>query len=234
MKAWKDMSPRAKQITVALAGAAILAVIALMSRRRGGSEAGEPGSGGQPPFGSTFADNGEAAAGLGSAITEGLGNVALGLDQVNQRLDDIPAPTEVRTETQIVEVPVQPTATDAVAIQSTPNGNQVRRRAANQFTQTTGTRKGRDYKVIKRGKKTYRFYESAPGKGDFGKRAKDKVAVTKPKPAAKKPADDKKPAAKKPAAKRPAPKPKPSSPSRKPSTATRAPAHKPRPATKRR
>lgn len=228
---WSKLSPRAKQVTIALVGAAILAVIAIMSSRRGGATAAQDGSNGEPPFGSTFADNGEAAAGLGTAITGGLGEVATALGQVNDRLDQIPTAAP-EAQVQTVEVPTPytvetqtPSATDAVAIKSTPNGNQVRQRAANQFTQKTGTRAGRDFKVVTKNGKKYKFYESAPGKGDFGKNAKDKVAAgpaSKPKPSAKakpKPAGKPKPKPK-PSAK---PKPKPSSPSRRPPSTPKAP-----------
>ena len=71
----KSLTPRQKQIAVALAGAAVLALIALLSSRRGAAPdeatTQDPNAGQPAPLGSTFADNGEAAAGLSTAITTG-------------------------------------------------------------------------------------------------------------------------------------------------------------------
>lgn len=201
---WANLSPRAKQITLALGGAAILAVIALMSRRSTGGGVTSQGTGGEPPFGSTFADNGEAAAGLGTAITGGLGDVATALNAVNSRLDEVGAGTAQTVEVPtpyVVEVPSQPSATDAAVIAATPNGNQIRQTTAKKTTKAPAGKRGQDRAV--KGKTVVK--NGPPKSGAKPKKQAKPKAAPKPKPK---------------------PKPKPSSPSRRPAKTPQAPARR--------
>lgn len=81
------VNPRQKRIMMVVGAAAVLALLFMLSRGQGGGgeEATVSGvAGGEPPFGtgSTFADNGEAAAGLSTAITDGLADVSTSLYDV--------------------------------------------------------------------------------------------------------------------------------------------------------
>ncbi|HUR85649.1 MAG TPA: hypothetical protein VMY78_09910 [Solirubrobacteraceae bacterium] len=254
----KTLTPRQKQIAVALAGAAVLAVIALLSRRSGaGAEdpaATDPTGGAAAPVGSTFADNGEAAGGLSTAITEGLGNVALGLDSVGaqqsfvadslnqlaaQRAADsaaieqalgnltIPMPETFAPE------PVAQAATDRTSRPAAPAAAAAAKKPANVFTQTKGTRAGRQFRLVVSRGRNVRLYESAAGRGDFGKKAGSRIvagpnskaaAKAKPKPVAKPKAAAK-------AKARPAARPKAkatASPSRRPASRPKPPPRKKR------
>lgn len=245
LKSLKSLSPRQKQIALALAGASVLALIALLSRRKaagGAAAAAEDPTGGAPaPIGSTFADNGEAAAGLSTAITGGLGEVALGLGRVDDALAGLTADRNATTASIDAAIPaigiadaVPLPAVAAPAAVAQAAVNRTSRPVAGAHTQTVGKRAGLDYKVVIKGGKKLRFYESKKGAGDFGKKPGTKISVgaaSKPKaPAkAKAPAKKKAPAAK---AKAPAKKapvkakapPKKSTPSKKTAATPRAPA----------
>jgi hypothetical protein len=75
---FRNLSDRQKKILVAVGGGGLLALVAMLGRGRGaaatGAAATDPTGGAPAPVGSTFADNGEAAAGLSSALTDQLGS----------------------------------------------------------------------------------------------------------------------------------------------------------------
>jgi hypothetical protein len=236
----KSLTPKQKQIAVALAGTAVLAIIALLGRRNSAAPATDattdPQAGAAAPFGSTFADNGEAAGGLSTAITDGLGNVALGLDSVSaqqstvaeslnalaaQRQADSAAIEQALNNFQI---PTPAVAAPAAAAQAATarTTRPAPAKPAGVFTQTKGTRAGRNYKLVVSRGQNIRLYESAPGRKDYGKKPNTRIpagantkaaAKTKPKP-------------------KPAPKPKAKAKATAPS---KRPAHQPKtPARKRR
>src|SRR4051794_25884760 len=81
-----NLNPRQKKILIAVLAGGGLALVALLSRNRGGGTAAAADSGAlaTPSYGSagTFADNGAYAAGLGTDVTGALGDVAIALDQL--------------------------------------------------------------------------------------------------------------------------------------------------------
>lgn len=200
----KNLSPKQKKVALAVAAAAGLALIALLSRRNQRQAEAAPGAEGTfaspaGPGGSTFADNGEAMAGLSTVLTESLGEVALGLDatrQANEQttgqllsqseqttgqlLDAIQAIQESAARVpEVITVPVPAPAPAPAPPPAAVNRAGARRTAAPRgaILQSSGTRAGRAYKPVTKRGKFYRFYESAPGRGDFGKRAQDKIYV---------------------------------------------------------
>jgi LysM repeat protein len=228
---FRNLSDRQKKILVAVGGGGLLALIALLGRGRGGTAAAaaatDPTGGAAAPVGSTFADNGEAAAGLSSALTDQLGTslgdvggalagVTAGQQQIIDALqqfppagqqpignapsaDEIAAAVGPAVAASLIDAgtigrPAGATtaaATAARAVRSTKPGV---------FTQTTGTRAGRQY-VVQKGE---RLYESKPGKGDWGKAANTRIPIPGQAKAAPKPKPKPKP---KPAPRRPAPHP---------------------------
>lgn len=199
----KNLSPKQKKVALAVAGAGILALIALLSRRS--QPAAAPpveGTFASPagPGGSTFADNGEAMAGLSTVLTESLGEVALGLDatrQANEQtagqllsqseqtsgqlMDAIRAMQESAARIpEVITVPAPAPAPAPAAPPAAVSHAGARPAAAPRagtILQDRGTRAGLAYKPVTKGGKFYRFYESAAGRGDFGSRAQDKIYV---------------------------------------------------------
>ena len=98
--------PRRRRITLAVIAAGVLAIVVLLRGRdpaapeEGIPTTGTVAVGGAPPFGTTFADNGEAAGVLGSAITDQIGDVALGLESTGSRLAAIEEQLRERPQTQ--------------------------------------------------------------------------------------------------------------------------------------
>jgi hypothetical protein len=248
---FRNLSDRQKKILIAVGGGGLLALIAILGRGRGttasGTAATDPTGGAPAPVGSTFADNGEAAAGLSSALTDQLGSslgdvgsalagVTAGQQQIIDALQQIPP----ATQQPFAEMPsagdiaaavgpaVAASLVDAGAIgrpagattASATAARAVRSTKPGVFTQTTGTRAGRQY-VVQGGT---RLYESKPGKGDWGKAPNTRIAIPgKAKPAPKAKA---KPKPRAPAPRRPA-----SHPSRPPAHHATPPARKPKPKT---
>jgi hypothetical protein len=248
---FRNLSDRQKKILVAVGGGGLLALIAILGRGRGAAApadtaATDPTGGAAPPAGSTFADNGEAAGGLSSAITDQLGSslgdvgsalagVTAGQQQIIDALQQIPPafqqPIGEMPSADDIAASVGPAVAasliDAGAI-GRPAGattaSATAARAARStkpgvFTQTTGTRAGRQY-VVQGG---VRLYESKPGKGDWGKAANTRIPI--PGKAVPKPKAKPKPRA--PAPRRPA-----SHPSRPPAHHAAPPARRPKPKTR--
>jgi len=181
------LTPRQKKIALALAGGGLLALIALMSRRGSSTaaaapDAGQLGATGTLPAGTTFADNGEQAAALGTDITGALGDVSTALQDVSagqQYLwDNLPslvqpvgaAPTAADIAAQLG--PGIAAAIAGLGTSATPSGAQTATRTTQQaqlkagvFLQDTGSRAGLRY-IVQGGQ---RRYESKAGKGDWGK-----------------------------------------------------------------
>lgn len=153
----------------------------------------------------TFADNGGQAAGLSSDVTSGLGDVAWALqtlpDQVgaavrdNQPIYEQPAavdpsewaaafwagqPAQAATPSGAPNSTATKSATSAKKATSVaakaPSAAQTKAAAKpNVSFQDSGTRAGLNFQTVVKDKKVYRFYESKPGKGDWG--TGDKVYV---------------------------------------------------------
>jgi LysM repeat protein len=246
---FRNLSDRQKKILVAVGGGGLLALIAMLGRGRGaaatGAAATDPTGGAPAPVGSTFADNGEAAAGLSSALTDQLGSslgdvggalagVTAGQQQIIDALqqfppagsqplvqapsaDEIAAAVGPAVAASLIDAgtigrPAGATTAAATAARAT------RSTKPGVFTQTTGTRAGRQY-VVQKGE---RLYESKPGKGDWGKAPNTRIPIPGKTKAAPKP----KPKPRAPAPRRPAAR-----PSRPPAHHATPPARRPKPKT---
>lgn len=73
-------NPKQRRMLIA-GGVGLALALVFLLRGRGGGAGGQEeteGTGGEPPFGSTFADNGEAAGALSTSITDALAGVLSG------------------------------------------------------------------------------------------------------------------------------------------------------------
>lgn len=207
------LNPRQRKIALVVAAAAGLALIALMTRRAGGNTARQPATdpfaegavaSSAAPWGSTFADNGEAAAGLSTSITEGLGTVGAGLDAVAVSNEALPAavaaavgdlllPALEQREVAQPSPATSPAATPATGDQRLPKRTRAKVRGKTRpiREQKQGPRAGLAFVTVEGKKGRVRLYESEAGKGDFGQKrgsrvaagpAKTKPRLPKPKP----------------------------------------------------
>lgn len=208
---WSALSPRQKQLTIAAAGAGVLALIVLLGRRRQPAPAaeqglptdtGQPVPGGAAPWGSTFADNGAAAAGLSTELTSGLGAVATGQQQILELLRNptvVTVPAEA-APAAAVEPPVtniylaEPRQAELAAPATPPaQPAPVARPKAKEgyrFVQTKGPRTGQSYNVIQRRGQNFRVYEgggkpvpAGPSKSKPAPKAKAKPSSPSKRPA---------------------------------------------------
>jgi hypothetical protein len=100
----------------------------------------------------------EFAAAFAPAFAAALGPIATPAGAVNA--------TAVKQATSTTRAP-------AAAAAPAPTAAQARAAAApNVAFQTSGTRAGLDFKTVVKDAKVYRFYESKPGKADYGEGGK--------------------------------------------------------------
>lgn len=123
----QNLSPRQKKILVALLAAGGLALVVLISRRGSGAaaapDAGQLGAIGTPTgVGSTFADNGEAVAGLSTSLTQGFGDLQSSIEQLPTTVAAAVTPIEQPSSSDIAGALVAALVTAGMT--ATPSGAQ--------------------------------------------------------------------------------------------------------------